>query len=62
MRAEDLRLDVGVRAGAGKVVGQPVMAALAVLLDGRELLLSPKTCSSEGEDGWKAFSTDWPAG
>jgi transposase-like protein len=40
---------------AGKVVSQPVMAAVAVLLDGSKQLLALEMCSSEAEDSWKGF-------
>jgi transposase-like protein len=43
---------------AGKVVSQPVMAAVAVLLDGSKQLLGLEMCSSESEDGWKGFLDD----
>ncbi|MGH7342221.1 MAG: IS256 family transposase [Candidatus Rokuibacteriota bacterium] len=43
---------------AGKVVSQPVMAAVAVLLDGSKQLLGLEMCSSEGDDGWKGFLDD----
>jgi transposase-like protein len=43
---------------AGKVVSQPVMAVLAVMLDGSKQLLSLEMCSSESEDSWKGFLDD----
>jgi transposase-like protein len=40
---------------AKKVVGMPVLVALAVLTNGEKQLLSMEACTSESKDSWKGF-------
>jgi transposase-like protein len=43
---------------AGKVVGMPVLAAVAVLADGRKQLLALEQCGSESAAAWQGFVDD----
>jgi transposase-like protein len=43
---------------AGKVVGLPVLVAVAVLTDGEKQLLSLEVCASESYEAWKGFVDD----
>lgn len=43
---------------AGKVVGLPVLVAVAVLTDGEKRVLALEVCGSESHEAWKGFVDD----